>query len=105
MIDGVKVNIGDTVYVLGIGSGQVTKVSSDGGFSVRTGSGEASYRSGGYVANKRRVYWANPIFITPPNDPVLWRAFTELSTDLYNKLQDLKSGRYILREQQDVADD
>ena len=87
MIDGSPVMIGDIVHVLGIGSGTVTSVKKDGGFSVRTGNGEAYYRTGGYIGNQRRVFWADPVIILPPKDRRLWRAFVKVSRALYEQLE------------------
>lgn len=86
MLDGYPVLIGDTVHVLGIGSGQVVSVNSDGGFTVRTGAGDAYFRAGGLIGNQRRVYWADPMIITPPKNRRFWRTFVNLATVLYNQL-------------------
>lgn len=83
MIDGYPVVIGDVVHVLGIGAGTVTSINSDGGFTVQTGNGEAYYRDGGYIGNQRRVYWADPLIITPPKNRRFWRAFTSVVSNLY----------------------
>lgn len=85
MIDGSPVYIGDTVHVLGIGSGMVIAVNADGGFTVRTGRGETTFRDGGYIGNQRRVYWADPLIVTPPKDRRLWRAYVTVAQHLYDQ--------------------
>lgn len=89
MIDGYEVNIGDNVYVSGIGTGTVISVNPDGGFSVRTGSGITYYRDGGFIGNIRKVYWADPIIINPPKDAQLWNTYKELAVNNYVMLSSL----------------
>ena len=89
MLDGSPVAIGDSVYVLGIGSGTVTSVNVDGGFTVRAGSGEAYYRDGGFIGNQKRVFWADPLIITPPKNRRLWRAFVQIATLLFAKVEEV----------------
>ena len=57
MLDGVEVQIKDTVYVLGLGYGEVVSVSSDGSFKVKLGRYVQEYRSGGMLGNTSRVFW------------------------------------------------
>lgn len=85
MLDGYPVNVGDSVYVLGIGSGTVTSINSEGGFSVKTGNGEIYYRDGGYIGNQRRVYWEDPMIITPPKNRKFWKAFVAVTKVLYQQ--------------------
>lgn len=99
MIDGYPVELGDTVYVLGIGTGNVVAVNNDGGFTVRTGNGEAYYRSGGYVGNQRRVYWADPMIVVPPKNRRLWRAFVKVAQVLFSQV----SVFYKLGEDEDAG--
>lgn len=87
MLDGYPVLIGDTVHILGIGAGQVVSVNADGGFTVRTGSGDAYYRDGGFIGNQRRVYWADPMIVVPPKNRRLWRAFISVATVMYKQLE------------------
>lgn len=86
MLDGYPVNIGDVVYSLGVGTGTVTAVNADGGFSVKHGNGEVYYRDGGYIGNKKRVYWADPLIIVPPKDRRVWRAFCKIVVSLWGQL-------------------
>lgn len=92
MINGSPVNIGDAVYVLGIGSGTVTAIQNDGGFTVKTGSGSAHYRDGGYIGNQRRVYWTDPFILDPPKNRRLWRAFVKVVLMLYSQFTVLSAG-------------
>jgi len=82
MLDGVEVNVGDTVFVLGIGYGNVNSVSADGSFKVKIGRATQEYRDGGMIGNVRKVYWHDPLFIVPPKDATLWATFKEQA--LYN---------------------
>ena len=82
MLDGVEVNIGDKVFVLGIGYGDVKSVSADGSFKVKIGRATQEYRNGGMIGNVRKVYWHDPLFVVPPKDPTLWATFKEQA--LYN---------------------
>ena len=78
MLNGSPVNVGDTVYILGIGTGRVVGTDESGGFSVQAGGrGTLYYRDGGMVGNARRVYWHDPVFIDPPKDLNLWTAFMD----------------------------
>lgn len=85
MLDGYPVNIKDVVYVLGVGSGTVTSITADGGFTVRTGNGEAFYRDGGYVGNQKRVFWSDPMIVTPPKDRRFWRAYVRMAQLLFKE--------------------
>lgn len=87
MLDGQPVVLGDSVFVMGLGTGTVTSVNSDGGFTVKTGTGESFFRDGGYIGNQKRVYWADPYIITPPKNRRLWRAFVGLAVALYEKVE------------------
>ena len=87
MLDGYPVAIGDPVYVMGIGSGVVTSTNADGGFSVRAGAGELYYRDGGYIGNQKRVFWADPMILTPPKNRRLWRCFVNVASVLYSQLE------------------
>lgn len=82
MLDGVEVNVNDTVFVLGIGYGTVSSVSADGSFKVKIGRGTQEYRDGGMLGNVRKVFWHDPLFIVPPKDATLWATFKEQA--LYN---------------------
>ena len=86
MLDGVEVQIKDTVYVLGIGYGEVVSVSSDGSFKVKIGRSVQEYRSGGMLGNNRRVFWHDPLYIVPPKDATLWSIFKEQATYNYGLL-------------------
>lgn len=83
MLDGYPVEIGDVVYILGIGAGTVTGVNVSGGFTVKTGVGETFYRDGGYIGNQKRVYWSDPFLVTPVKDRRFWRAFVRMVNKLY----------------------
>lgn len=82
MLDGAEVNIGDSVYVVGMGQGQVTGVSSDGSFTVKIQRNSYTFMDGGFIGKVRKVYWHNPIFVVPPKDVDLWTVFQEQA--LYN---------------------
>lgn len=86
MLDGYPVKINDTVFVLGVGVGVVTRVTADGGFYVKTSRGENHYRTGGYTGLQRRVYWQDPVFLLPPKNKKLWLAITKLSLTLYKSI-------------------
>lgn len=88
MLDGSTVNIGDSVYVLGVGGGTVTSVNADGGFTVRTGNGEAYYRNGGYIGNQKRVFWADPYIVLPTKDRRFWRAYVQMASSLYSQARE-----------------
>lgn len=98
MLDGYPVNNGDVVYVLGIGSGTVTSVNVDGGFTVRTGKGEAFYRDGGYIGNQKRVFWSDPFLVVPVKDRRFWRAFSHMVEQLYKECKEF----YRYGEEQDT---
>lgn len=72
MIDGYNVNVGDTVFILGVGRGTVSSISDDGSFSVKVGRGIQHFADGGMVGNVRRVYWHDPVLFNPPKDANLW---------------------------------
>lgn len=86
MLDGYPVSLGDSVFVMGLGTGTVTSVNTDGGFTVKTGTSESYFRDGGYIGNQKRVYWADPYIITPPKNRRLWRAFVGLAVVVYEKV-------------------
>ena len=104
MIDGSPVVIGDTVYVLGIGSGFVTSVNVDGGFTVKTGNGEAFYRDGGYIGNQRRVYWSDPFIIMPPKNRRLWRAFVKVAVALYAQIEAISKFGEVMSDDEDIVE-
>ena len=82
MLDGVEVNVKDTVFVLGQGYGTVASVSADGSFKVKIGRSTQEYRDGGLIGNVHKVYWHDPLFVVPPKDATLWATFKEQA--LYN---------------------
>lgn len=88
MLDGYAVNMGDVVYVVGVGSGTVTGVNMDGGFTVKTGNGETFYRDGGYIGNQKRVYWSDPYIVTPPKDRRFWRAYVHMAEKLFSEAKE-----------------
>jgi hypothetical protein len=65
MLDGDKVFAGDSVWDLFLGAGQVEEVTPDGGFSVRFGRRTMRYAPDGYFSGVKRVFWFNPIIVTP----------------------------------------
>ena len=90
MLNGSPVNVGDTVYILGIGTGKVVGTDESGGFSVQAGArGTLYYRDGGMVGNARRVYWPDPVFIDPPKDLNLWTAFMDSAKGLYSSIRNM----------------
>lgn len=89
MLDGSEVKLGDSVYVVALGSGTVTAVSADGGFSVKIGNSTFSIRADGYVGNVKKVYWHDPKVIVPPKDLHLWTTFQKMATTNYKMLQEL----------------
>lgn len=86
MIDGYSVEKGDSVFVIGIGSGIVQSVSADGGFRIKTGGGIITAMSGGFIGRVRRVYWDNPFIISPPKNPKIWKAFKDMAHMNYNSI-------------------
>lgn len=89
MIDNEEVNIGDAVFVLGIGTGTVKSISADGSFTVQTGRGIQTYRNGGYLGNSRRVYWHDPFILLPPKNLALWQALKRMVETDYNMIKEL----------------
>lgn len=91
MIDGYNVNVGDTVYIIGVGRGTVSSIADDGSFSVKVGRGVQHFSDGGMVGNTRRVYWHDPVIMNPPKDINLWNTtknaaayMKDLIASLYN---------------------
>lgn len=89
MLDGESVVIGDTVFVQGVGAGTVIRVEADGGFVVKTGNGQQHYRSGGMIGNVRKVYWHDPVIVTPPKNLRLWNAFVAMAKTDYAQVKGL----------------
>ena len=84
-----KVEKGDQVYVLGVGQATVTRVTPDGGFDVQArGHGEVHFSSDGRLGRSgvQRVFYYDPVILTPPKDARLWNAFRRLAGKLYEEL-------------------
>lgn len=94
MIDGYQVNVKDRVFVVGMGEGVVTAVHRDGGFVVKLPHGTVNVSNGGYIGKTRKIYWHDPIFITPPKDKKLWKTFKRAATDDYNMIAAIMAGTY-----------
>lgn len=88
-IDGFTVNMGDPVYDIILGAGQVTGMHSGGSFVVKIGSSESVYRDGGYFGNSRRLYWSDPIVILPPKNRRVWSAYKSMTIKMYDMLKTL----------------
>jgi hypothetical protein len=84
-----KVHINDLVFILGQGSGRVTRVLEDGSFyaSVREG-GAQLYSAFGTLGTSpiKRVYLYDPIIVDPPSNYRLWFAFKTIAKTLYEEL-------------------
>lgn len=105
MINKETVNIGEPVYVLGMGPGIVQSVDRTGGFSVKIKGGEVqSFSRGGYVGKRRRVYWHNPLVMDPPKDKRLWAAYTRLATSVWNELVALHNAGYQIEADDDAIE-
>lgn len=89
MINGSPVKVGDTVYVLGFGGGlSVDYVHDDGSFDVKVrGNSRAHFSADGSSNGLRQVYWDNPIFIDPPKDVLVWRAFKKMAAAIWEVMQ------------------
>jgi len=89
-----KVKQGDQVFVLGLGAGQVTRVGPDGTFVVGvSGRGEMHYTANGTIgaSQARRVYWHDPVVVTPCKDQDLWETYVRMSRRLFKELEGLKA--------------
>lgn len=106
MLDGQTVSIGDSVYVLGIGSGTVSSVSADGSFAVKLGNNGGNFRclDGGYVGNVRKVFWHDPLILIPPKNLKLWTNLKKMAQQDYEQLMSfLRDG--LVKTEQDVEHD
>jgi len=96
MLDNEEVNIGDAVFVLGLGYGTVTSISADGSFRVKLKGAVQEFRNGGYIGSVRKVFWHDPVFIVPPKNASLWATVkeqTKYNYDLIRKI--LRAGGVI----------
>lgn len=83
MINGYDVRVGDRVYVMNRGDGTVTFVGADQSFDVSLGSSTLHFSTGGYIGQRRHVYWKNPVIIDPPKNAVWWTAFVNMIKAAY----------------------
>jgi hypothetical protein len=89
MSDKMGAKAGDAVFVLGQGSGKVTKELPGGGFAAAVaGRGEQFYTDAGCVgaSRDRRVYWHDPIILDPPKDAALWESWKRVALALYDEM-------------------
>lgn len=86
MIDGYQVLLGDTVWVVGMGTATVAKVEANGDFQIRSGSGMLAITKGGYLGKVRKVYWHDPLIIPPPKDVYVWHTFKKVAITVFNVL-------------------
>jgi hypothetical protein len=80
---------GDLVYVLGHGTGSVSRVLGDGSFDVTIGDyGTLHFSSDGTMgqSNIQRVYYQNPIIIEPIKNENLWRIYERITKILFEEL-------------------
>jgi hypothetical protein len=89
-MDVMGVKAGDSVFVTGIGWGQVSRVM-DGGFMVKIGGSEKLFGSDGKIGGRglRRVYWADPAVVEPPRNLRLWRSYAQVAAALWESLESL----------------
>jgi hypothetical protein len=93
MIDGYNVNVGDTVFILGVGRGTVSSIADDGSFSVKIGRGVQHFSDGGMVGNTRRVYWHDPVLFNPPKDVNVWNTIKQAAFYIKNLIERLYGAR------------
>lgn len=79
MIDGDAVTVGDMVFDVLLGVGQVRSTSSDGAFDVSFGRRTMRYATGGTASGVKRVYWRNPVLTIPrKGDAAEWELVRRL---------------------------
>jgi hypothetical protein len=91
-VNKLEVRVTDSVFILGQGVGTVTKVLPDGSFVVKVQNrGEQHYSVYGTLgsASDQRVFYQDPILVTPPRNDRLWRVYSRITKSLYNELMAL----------------
>jgi hypothetical protein len=80
---------GDTVFVTGLGHGQVSRVLPGGaGFQVRIGSTERQFSMDGKIGGvgDRKVFWHDPMIVEPCRDGRLWQAYSKMSRLIFDEI-------------------
>ena len=92
-LDGQAIAIGDTVYDVAYGSGQVTELLVDDRFRVRFADGSYHvYTPEGithHFANKT-VFWHNPIVAVPMKSDTLWGAAAAIAHAVVEALRNAR---------------
>ena len=91
MLDNDPVEVGDKVYDLVFGTGEVSELKVDGRFRVRFATGAHVYdRTGIRVdANNRTLFWHNPVVTVPQKDDTHWSVARRLCEAMIAELKEL----------------
>lgn len=86
-INGENVSVGDKVYDVTQGYGDVISTMYDN-IQVHFKTGvRISFDSTGHYAGVRRLYWHNPVVIEPSKDNHLWQSLANIMSTVYNLLK------------------
>lgn len=83
-LDNEPVLLNDLVFDMMYGKGEVVSFD-DNAMQVLFANGrKITYDTTGHLNGIRRVYWHNPLIITPPKDETKWNAFLHVIVGVYN---------------------
>lgn len=82
-----NVAVGDTVYLLFDGYGQVVRVRSDMSFDVDVGGNIRKLSVGGFSGKRKLCYWKNPIILEPSKDDYAFEVATKTFEATYNVMK------------------
>lgn len=72
-LDGFDINIGDKVYDIANGYGNVSEVT-DNKFTVLfLNRRRLTFKGNGNLSGVKRVFWHDPLILAPPKDAAEWR--------------------------------
>lgn len=87
LINNESVRVGDRVYDIVHGYGQVLDTSFNNIVVRFDGGIRVAYDKYGYYGGKRRLYWHNPIVVEPTKDDKLWQVMHECLLSIQRYLE------------------
>lgn len=93
-LDGDDVNLGDQVFDIVYGTGEVVELKVEGRFRVRFAGNKFFVFDGNGVradAKNRTLYWHDPVLVVPMKDDINWVQARGLCRAMIDKLREYQS--------------
>lgn len=77
-LDGTELKLGDRVYDLSNGYGEVSDITASDFTVLFANKRRLTFDSGGLLRGVRRVFWHDPLILAPPKDVAEWQHLIRL---------------------------